>query len=122
MSPEFLMRLRTAKQELGQDHWRSHAAIARLIGWVVAVAVLASLPNTKDASCAGPDLPSWFPVRAVHSFDENWTVSMQTELRLRDDIFEISQFAYKPALNYHFNPGLGHLRRIQVHRQVPRGE
>jgi hypothetical protein len=82
----------------------SRTAPARLAVRFFAVAVLTLLLDTKDAKSAEPDLQLWFPVQVVHPLGEDWTVSMQTELRLRNEISELSELIYKPALNYHFSP------------------
>ena len=91
-------------KELRVDHRTSHAAPGRLAACFVAIAVLTFLLGAKEANCADPNLQSWFPVQIVHPFCEDWAVSMQTELRLKDDISEFSELVYKPALNYHFDP------------------
>jgi hypothetical protein len=70
---------------------------------VGAISLLASLGVPQNAHSTEPDLQFWFPVQVIHPFAEDWSVSMQTEPRLKDDISEFSQLVYKPALNYHFN-------------------
>ncbi len=82
----------------------SPAAPGRLAVWFVVVVALTLLLDTKNARSADPDLQFWFPVQIVHPLGEDWTVSMQTELRLQDDISEFSHLVYKPALNFHLNP------------------
>jgi len=70
---------------------------------LVAAIALTCLVCTPEASSSEPDLQLWFPVSFIHPVGEKWAVSMQTELRLKDDISEFSELVYKPALNYHFN-------------------
>jgi hypothetical protein len=70
---------------------------------LVAAVVLMCLIYTQQASSTEPDLQLWFPVQLIHQVGEKWAVSMQTEVRLQDDISEFSQLVLKPALNYHFN-------------------
>ena len=64
--------------------------------------VLAVLFGAKDAKGADPDLQLWFPVQFIHPFSEKLSVSMQTEVRLQNDISDFSELVYKPALNFHF--------------------
>jgi hypothetical protein len=45
----------------------------------------------KWATAADDDLQSWFPMQLVHPVDEQWSLSMQTEVRLQDDISEFSE-------------------------------
>jgi hypothetical protein len=94
---------KNAMKESRVDHQISRTVPGRLAVRLVAVAALTFLLGTKDAKSAEPDLQLWFPVQFINPVGEDWSVSMQTELRLRDDISEFSQLVYKPALNYHFN-------------------
>lgn len=77
----------------------------RVLNWprVFALSILLLLPCVRYAHSQQPDLQMWMPVQFIHSCGEKWTVSMQTELRLQDDISEFSELVYKPALNHHFN-------------------
>lgn len=61
------------------------------------------LLNTGEARAQDADLQMWFPVQLIHSCGDRWSVSMQAEIRLQDDISEYSQLVLKPAINYHFN-------------------
>jgi hypothetical protein len=70
------------------------------VRWTVA-AVLATLLGTMDAKSADDDLQFWFPVQIIHPVNDRLSLSMQTELRLKDDISEFSQLVYKPAVHYH---------------------
>lgn len=78
------------------SHWLSGLVAA-------AVSLLAVLAVPPDGHATEPDLQLWLPVQVIHPIEEDWSISMQTELRLKDDISEFSQLVYKPALNYHFN-------------------
>lgn len=81
------------------------AASGRLpIRFVVVVAALSFLLGPKDANSADDDLQLWFPVQIVHPVGKEWAISMQTELRLKDDISEFGRLVYKPALHYHIDP------------------
>lgn len=91
-------------KESGIDHWVSCTARGLLSVRFVAVAVLAFLLGTKDAKSADNDLQLWFPVQVVHPFDDEWTVSMQTEPRLKDDISEFSELVFKSGVHYHLDP------------------
>jgi hypothetical protein len=67
------------------------------------------LPATLTGLLCGPvqaaerDLGLWIPVQFIHPFGEAWSVSLQTEVRLKDNISEFSELILKPAINYHFN-------------------
>jgi uncharacterized protein DUF2490 len=91
-------------QEPQVDHGGPRTAPGRLAVCFVAFALPTFLLGANEVQSAAPDLQLWCPVQFVHPCGEKWAVSMQTELRLRDDISEFSQLVYKPALNYHFNP------------------
>jgi hypothetical protein len=67
------------------------------------VLMLVFLLASGRAVAADDDLQFWFPVQVVHPFGDSWTVSMQAEVRLQDDISEFDELVLKPALNYHFN-------------------
>lgn len=67
------------------------------------VPIVALLLFAQEARSQKPDLQLWTPVQVIHRIDDDWTVSMQTELRLQDDISEFSELILKPALNHHFN-------------------
>ena len=71
---------------------------------VVAIALFTFLGYSTAARSAEPDLHLWFPVQVIHPLCDDLTVSMQTELRLQDNISEQNELIYKPALNYHFDP------------------
>ncbi|MCO8123735.1 DUF2490 domain-containing protein [Stieleria sp. TO1_6] len=43
------------------------------------------------------------PVQVVHPMGGQWVASMQTEVRLKDDVSEFSELILKPALNLHLN-------------------
>ncbi len=58
----------------------------------------------SEATSADSDLQLWAPVQFIQPVGEAWTLSLQTELRLKDDISETDELIYKPAVNYHFNP------------------
>lgn len=68
-----------------------------------AVVMLTVLSVASNAKASEPDLQLWFPTQFIHPFSECLSVSMQTEVRLKNDISEFSQLVYKPALNFHFN-------------------
>jgi hypothetical protein len=87
----------------GVDPRVSRIAPGRLPICCVTVAVLTVLLATKDAKSADDDLQLWLPFQIVHPFGEEWALSMQTELRLLDDISEFSQLGYTPALHYHID-------------------
>jgi hypothetical protein len=90
-------------RELLRDQRMSRTAVGRRSVRVVAIAILTMLLGAGGAESADPDLQLWFPVQLIHPLSQQWSVSMQTELRLQDDISEFSELVYKPALNYHFN-------------------
>ena len=72
------------------------------LSWFVFL-VISVLFVADKAKSAEPDLQLWAPVQFIHPIGEMWTASMQTELRLQDDISEFSQLVLKPALNFHLS-------------------
>jgi hypothetical protein len=64
---------------------------------------LALLTCVSRAKAAGDDFQMWVPVQIVHPFGEEWVASMQTEVRLKDDISEFGELVLKPALHYHLD-------------------
>lgn len=64
---------------------------------------MAVVAGTQKANCAEPDLQLWLPTQFIHPFSKSLSVSIQTEARLQDNISEMSELVYKPALNYHLN-------------------
>lgn len=61
------------------------------------------LLNVQYVKSAPPDLQLWLPTQIIHPIGKDWAISMNTEVRLQDDISEFSRLVYKPALNYHFS-------------------
>ena len=59
--------------------------------------------DIQSAVSTEPDLQLWAPVQLIHPVGEKWAISMQTEVRLQEDISEFSQLVLKPAINHHFN-------------------
>lgn len=76
----------------------------RLFVRVFALAILVKLLDTKEAIAADSDLQLWAPVQFIQPIGEAWTLSLQTELRLQNDISDMRELIYKPAVNYHFDP------------------
>lgn len=84
------------------------ARLSRLEGrWVpvclFAIVVLTMLGRPTEAGAADPDLQMWAPIQLIHPFSERCSASMQIEPRLKDNISELNELVYKPALNFHFN-------------------
>jgi hypothetical protein len=69
----------------------------------VALGLLIAVGCLYSARAADSDFQLWAPVQVVHSINDAWDLSMQVELRLRDDISDFSQLVLKPAANFKIN-------------------
>ncbi len=61
-----------------------------------------SVPATAEE-----DLQFWFPTQIIHPLTDDLSVSMQAEIRLKDDISDFGELVLKPALNYHIDEQWG---------------
>jgi hypothetical protein len=67
------------------------------------LAILVLLLVAPVAESADEDFQMWFPIQLIHPFGEDWTVTMQSEVRLKDSAHEFSELVLKPGLHYHLN-------------------
>ena len=74
---------------------------------IVALSVLIFLLGSPCAQAADQDLQLWFPLQVIHPIKEKWALSMQVEVRFKDDITEFSELVLKPGVHYHPNPSWG---------------
>jgi hypothetical protein len=79
---------------------------------VAAVAVLfaAFLGGTQTASAfespTKQDLALWSLAFVNHDFDDHWSVSFQTEVRVKDEVTSLDEAIFKPGGFYRFNDWL----------------
>jgi hypothetical protein len=52
---------------------------------------------------ADQDFQLWAPFQIIHPLTDKWDVSMQTEIRMREDVSDFSQLVLKPAANFKIN-------------------
>jgi hypothetical protein len=69
----------------------------------VVVILVALLGAVRAVSAAEQDLALWSLASVNHEFNEHWSASFQTELRLDQDISAFQELVLKPAGYYRFN-------------------
>jgi hypothetical protein len=84
-------------------------SLARQVA-AVAVLLAAFLGGTQTASAfespTKQDLALWSLSFVNHDFDDHWSVSFQTEVRVKDEVTSLDEAIFKPGGFYRFNDWL----------------
>ena len=79
-----------------------HDLLRRALDFAWMLGLSATLITGLQAREAEEDLRIWAPMEFIHPLGEDWSVSLQVESRVRDNVSEFDEVVYKPAVNYHF--------------------